>query len=687
MVGLTAPLRLAGAVDQNSLYGDVYGAVLEHVPDLTYPMSVPVYSAMRRDAQLAAVLAGYTLQLRRASWQVDGRGCRPEVAQLVADGLGLNVAGQDVTSGARLRGVSWNEHLRAALSMLVFGHAGFELQADPTGGVARLTGLWERPQHTISRIHVDGATGALLGVTQSAGMLSRRPQISAERMVWYVHDREGAAYQGVSLLRPAYAGWLLKREMMRVAATSNRRFGTGVPNVQWDAGTNPTGEQQQQALDAASAARVGETAGASFPPGARLVLTGLSGSAPDTLGFIRWLDQQMSRQALMGHLDLGETANGSRALGSTFVDVLMMALESIGEHVADTVTRQVAARVVEWNYGLDEAVPRVTVSGVGSQREVTAEALDLLMRSGALSADPGLEAWVRREYRLPEREAPVPPAPVTPPPAPVAAGTSRPRAKRKRTPGQLALFAAAEDPEPDHAAIQQQWETAKADLLARWTEAAQPVVDELTTQAEAAAAADDLGLLGTLAVSAGVVAAVALLIGGTGVGLAVEAAAGVVAEAAAQGVDITAPEQPGAERVRQTADAVAAVICAGYASGAARAALQIAGADPDTVRDAVEAHLTELGTSTNGLVGDNVGALLVAAQFAGRLAVLEANPADSYISVEANDGPSRCDPCSAVNGTTYPTLSAALADYPQSGSFRECAGGSRCHGFVAPRWS
>ena len=100
------------------------------------------------------------------------------------------------------------------------------------------------------------------------------------------------------------------------------------------------------------------------------------------------------------------------------------------------------------------------------------------------------------------------------------------------------------------------------------------MVDELADQAEAAVEAGDLGLLGELAVSAGVVAAVSLLVGDAGVGLAAMAAAGVVAEAAAQGVTITAPDKPGVDRVRQTADAIASVIASGYASGAARAALQ-----------------------------------------------------------------------------------------------------------------
>lgn len=689
---MAAPTRLIGAASERWA-SSAYYDVLEHIPDLQPGlMSVQTYSRMRRDGTLAAVLAGYTLQLRRASWQIDGRGCRPEVVRQVADDMGLPVAGADQVGGARVRGVSWNEHLRSALLMLTYGHMAHELLAEVDGnGRARLVALADRMPHTIEMIHSDPKTGSFTGVSQQATTARGLPQIRADRLAFYVNDRDGGSnWFGNSLLRPAFPAWLLKLEMIRTHSSANRRFGMGVPVMRALPGTMPSGPQMTEAMELASAARVGEQSGAAVPPGFTFELVGLTGAVPDTLAFIEWLDRQATRSTLMNHLELGQgDSSGSRALGGALIDSWTLALESLGETVADVATRQIAARIVGWNWAEDEPVPRVTVSGIGSRREVTAESLKLLLDAGALASDPGLEAWVRREYRLPEREQaptrpPAPPAPVT---TPVAASPSRPRAKRRKTPGQMALFNAAEDPEPDYAAIQEQWEQAKADLLAQWPEAAQPLVDELAAQAGAAVEADELGLLGSLAVSAGVIAAVSLLIGDAGVGLAVSAAAGVVAEAAAQGVSITAPNQPGADRVRQTADAVAGVIAAGYASGAARAALQIAGADPATVRAAVQAHLDELGTSTKGLVGDNVGALLAASQFAGRLAVLEAHPADSYTAREDNDGPSQCEPCSVVNGRVYPTLADALVDYPMSGTYRRCEGGSRCHGAIFPNWS
>lgn len=407
---MTAPVRPRGYVNDDDYYGWLTD-LLEHVPDLVHPLSITTYARMRRETALAAVLAAYMLPIRRATWAVNPAGCRPEVVQLVADDLGIPVAGDDTPGAARTRGVSWADHLRTALSYLTFGHAGYEMQAEIRDGQARLLALHERLQQTVVEIHTD-RQGQLEGITQDVAVRRNGPQIRADRLVWYVHEREGAGWFGNSLLRPAFGPWLIKQEMIRTHATSNRRWGAGVPVMEALPGTNPTPAQMSEAMQMAAAARAGEQAGAASPPGFAMKILGMSGAVPDTLAFIRYLDQQMSRMALAGFLDLGNTETGSRALAEAFIDLFLLNLSAIAESVADTVTRQVAARVVGWNWSDTEPVPAVQVSNVGTANNVTAEALNLLLGSGALSADPALEAHIRRLYRLPERDATAVPVPV-----------------------------------------------------------------------------------------------------------------------------------------------------------------------------------------------------------------------------------------------------------------------------------
>jgi hypothetical protein len=447
---LKPPTSALGYTDY-SFYGFSLVDALEHVPALHFPASNTVYAEMRRDPQLAAVLAGITLPIRRATWQVDPAGCRPEVAQMVADDLGVPVMGSEDPGPARTRGVSWHEHLRTALLHLVYGFYTFELLADVSSGQARLSGLLERVPVSIAWLHAD-PDGGFAGISQVLRPHGKgdEPEIPADRLVHYVHDREGAAWHGTSMLRPGYSSWLIKQDLRRVLATSHRRFSTGVPTIEWAPGVNPTPEQFQQAQQAVTAARVGEMAGLTLPPGAHLVLTGLTGSVPDTLGALRWVDQQMSGMVLSRWMDLGSSQTGSRALGEAFIDTFLLSIQALADQVADTTTRQVAARVVAWNYGDDEPVPRLTVGDVGTRHEATADALAALLASGALSADPQLEDWVRRTYKLPERDPAVPWQPPAARPTSATdgsqtdalsvAGSKRPPQRRKRpAAGQLAL--------------------------------------------------------------------------------------------------------------------------------------------------------------------------------------------------------------------------------------------------------
>jgi hypothetical protein len=685
-----APLQLAGHVDE-TVWGYALAEALEHVGDCVFPTSVTTYAAMRRDPALAAILAAYTLPIRRATWAVDPTGCRPEVAQLVADDLGLPVVGDDSPGAARTRGVSWPEHLRAALGHLTFGFAGFELLAEiDDTGQARLVGLFERTQPTIQAIHADGQ-GRLLGVSQDLRGEGKPPQITADRLLWYSHDREGGAHQGTSVLRPAFGPWLIKKEMMRVHATANRRFGMGVPIARALPGTTPTPAQHAEAAKLAQAARVGDTGGGAMPPNYILELVGLTGSTPDTLTFLKWLDQQMSRMALAGFLDLGSSETGSRALGEAFIDLFTLSIQAIAEQAADTVTRQAAARIVDWNWGGDEPVPQVTVADVGTKHEVTADAIQQLMAAGAITPDPALEAYVRRSYRLPQRDQNTPPPlPKAPPQTqPVAASTRQRRARRESPDGQLELPLAAEaavaDPQQTEAdAFQSDWVQTKADVLAEWPALAEPMVNDLAQQASENH--DDLVALAALVVPPAIVAVIAATLSSAMLTLAASSAAHVVASAAAQGVGIDAPAEAGGERVGQVAQATAQLIATRYATAAATRAMQVAGpnADPQAVLDAVKTHLDELAASGSGMVADAVGSALSAAQAAGRQAVYVAHPPKRLIAVEINDS-NECEPCKEISGTEYATVAESEIDYPIYG-YRSCAGLTRCRGHAHAVW-
>jgi hypothetical protein len=683
------PIRIKGRVSEYD-YEVMLDEIFADTPsELVWPLNIQTYAAMRRDSAVNAIQQGYTLQLRRAQWQLDGRDVAPPTTRMVADDMGLPILGEDQHGAARTRGVSWSEHLRVALAQsLTFGHSGFALAADLSTGQARLSVLAERPPWTISQIHVDPVTGAFLGVTQANFQRSGAPEIPARDMAWYCLDREGANWAGVSMYRSAWLPWLIKREMIRVNATSNRRWGAGVPVMEAQPGTTPTDAQMQAASNMASAARAGEQAGAASPPGFQLKILGLSGAVPDTLGFLEWLGREISRSCLMQHLELGQgDSAGSRALGQAFIDSWMLALETIGESTADTATRHVAARVVEWNAGLDAPVPRVTVAGIGSRREVTAESLQLLLASGGLTADPALEAWIRREYRLPERQGMAQPATSVKGDT-VAAANPKPqpkaRAALRKAPPPEQLSLPLNEARSDDDGIQQDWRQARTDMLADWPAEDDDLVEELAVAAGAAVVADQLADLGALEPSDTVRDAVIAFVLAGMTGLAATAAVRAVAELATAGHETEVPDDPGGDRIPGAAEAHGRHLISGYSTAAGRKALTLAGPDVTAaeIEAAVREHLNAMSAATSGLAGDTFGAALTVGQNAARADVFDLFPDIRYVAVEKNDA-NACGPCHDADGTVYNNLASARMHYPLIGN-SSCLGGGRCRGHITP---
>lgn len=405
--------------------GGQYDAIavdlLENVPALTFPLSVQTYSRMRTDPQISAVLKGYTYPLRSATYVVNPAGCRDEVVQFIADQWGLPVQGDNDGPGpARRRGVRWDDHLRLALLMLPFGFSPFAKWYDIGGSPlrARLGGLAERLPQTISNIDVED-DGTLKGVYQHG----YKDIIPAKDLLWYAHEKEGATWQGRSLIREAYGPWLLKHEMWRVLAQSSRRFGMGVPTVSAPPGSPPA--DIATAADIAAGFRAGDQAGIGLPDGFRFDLTGLSGSVPDTKGFIEYLDAQIATSVLAEILNLDTASTGNRALGETVIGLLQMSWSATAREITGPAT-DLNIEMVDLNWGEDEPVPQILCTDI-NRPEITSEAIAQLVSAGALTHDLGLENDVRLRYNLPQLEdLPAPPPPPAPAPDPVPAPQQEP---------------------------------------------------------------------------------------------------------------------------------------------------------------------------------------------------------------------------------------------------------------------
>lgn len=399
------PTRELGHVNPNAGWWTVPDE--ETTPELRWPASVAVYDQMRRqDAQVASVLRAVTLPVRRTTWRIDPGDASPDVVDLVATDLGLPVLGQDPVAPLRVRNrFSWSQHLQTALLMVVFGHMYFEQVYRIEDGRARLRKLAPRMPRTIANINV-ASDGGLESIEQYAGgsMLSggrfvSAPKIPVNRLVAYVHDREGGNWLGQSLLRPAYKHWLIKDRLLRVQAQTIDRNGMGVPLYR---GADGEADLSKGAA-MAQAWRSGNESGAAVPYGADLVLRGVEGNLPDADTAIRYHDEQIARAVLAHFLNLG-TQTGSWALGTTFADFFTFSLQTLAEQVADIANAHIVEDLVDVNFGETEPAPRLMFDEIGSKHSATATAIKMLIDAGAIFPDRELEEFVRTAYGLPGKE-------------------------------------------------------------------------------------------------------------------------------------------------------------------------------------------------------------------------------------------------------------------------------------------
>ena len=691
----------------------------ETVPDLTWPESTRTYGRMRRDARITSILAAFFLPILRTTWAVDPAGVdRAEAVDLVASNLGLPILGEKgIPPASPVKGFSWSEHLRLALLNLVYGHFPFEQWYEIRKGRTQLAGLQERQPHTVSIIDIDDQ-----GYVQQVWQNTQEQPIAANRLLWYVHEREGANYAGVSMLRSCYTPWILKHETMRVHATSIRRFGMGVPSVSAPPGGTPG--QIEEARRLAAGMRAGDQAGAGMPDGFKFELTGLTGSVPDAVGFLGYLDQQMTASALAQIVELGHGTYGSRALGESFLDLFLLSLQAVADRIGDTTTwgdptmPGVARSLVEYNWGEGEAIPRVVATDVGDRHEITALAISTLVTSGALQADESIDAFIREAWGLPERSGPwTPPAPKPPPggakpappqpgqpgepappggqPAPAKAASVLPaRPARAARAAMATRHHAATRPDGlrrgltaveaasglDPQGLRAELELARDRLLAAWGPVAAAQRTELADQVAAAIDGGHLDQLAALKADSG---RGADLLEAAMDAMLQQGINRAVAEAAAQGVHIPARKvKPDTRRLRQQAEARAALAAAYTAQQAAKRALRVtqASAGSNAARD-VTAHLEGLSPVP---LADQLMAAMVAASNAGRLAVFDAGPDAAYTATEILDD-NTCAPCASIDGYQYPDLGAANEDYG-NGGYLGCLGELRCRGTVIARW-
>lgn len=425
--------------------------LLEEVPDLIYPLSLPVFAKMPKDdSRLWSLLAAIRLPILRNSYWIDPNGARDEVVAHLAADLGLPIKGdgggdkKTNTRGRRKGRFSWKAHVRSALTHLQYGHSVFE-QVYRVGddGRLHLHKLAPRPQNTISKWHV-ARDGGLISIEQEpprgAPVMSNLGGVTIDvsRLVVYRNEPEDGIWIGQSLLRPAYKNWILKNELIRLEAVAVRRNGVGTPVVTAPPGVDGgIGSQALKPyLDFAKGYRAGNTAGGALPNGAAMELKGVMGQRVDPRSAIEYHDRAIGLVALQHFLNL-DGKGGSYALASVQEEPYTLAVQAVLDDMLDIANAHVVEDLVDLNYSIDENAPLIGGAEIASRQDATAAALNLLVSAGLIVPDARLRAFIRQNLGAPPEDPETQDAPEDtaetqqPAPAPEPQNTS-PKSSRRR---------------------------------------------------------------------------------------------------------------------------------------------------------------------------------------------------------------------------------------------------------------
>jgi len=363
----------------------------DFLPQLRGQRAAKVWREMAdNDATISAVLFAIENLLRELSWTAVPPQGEEDNPAAIEQADFVNECMQDMTS-------SWDDHISAALTMLPYGFAPFEIVyrlRDEKSGSKYDDGKWGwrkfgyRPQDTITEIRMD-AQGGIEGVEQQTNQSFAF--IPVEKLLLYRTTTARGPF-GRSILRGAYVPWFRKKRAEELLLVGIERDLAGLPVAEIPAedilGQTATYEYWKQIV---TRVKADEQAGVVIPleydengnPLFKFSLLSAGGSRGrigDAQAAVRMWSNDEAGSMLADWIGLGRDAVGSRALASPKIDIWLKALEATADILADVLGRHAIPRLMKLNGVPRNLNPVMTHSPV---EDVDLEALgQFIQRTG-----------------------------------------------------------------------------------------------------------------------------------------------------------------------------------------------------------------------------------------------------------------------------------------------------------------
>lgn len=345
------------------------------------------------DATVHLALQVCSLPILSAEWDIEPASEDPqdiEIAETVKDNL---FEGMSVT---------WQDTLRQALLSLAFGHYVFEVIYREDNGLF----LWKkwapRLPKTIKKWNTE--KGSLISVEQQFQQegLHKIVEIPIEKLLIFVHRKEGDNWRGTSLLRQAYKHYFWRDRYYKIDAIASERHGVGIPQIWLPEGYTITDKAYAEELG--RNLRANETAYVVWPsPTWKLEMLDMKVQTyKDLKPMLEHHTREILKSVMAEFVELGAGKTGSFSLHKDKTGFFLDALDSVAKGVEDTINNYAIKRLVDLNWTVEE-YPKLTHGDIGMvDTEQLANSIQALVLAGGITPDVELERYLRMVMNLPE---------------------------------------------------------------------------------------------------------------------------------------------------------------------------------------------------------------------------------------------------------------------------------------------
>lgn len=410
---LALKAKFAGEVGRSgsSPFGDLYD-ISEANYKFQFPNSLTYYAEMERTPVIKAFLTIVSQAVLADNWSIQpAADDTSPVAIQAAAALEENLrAGLEWQGTYRKHTQNFDDVQRNYLQSLTYGFAFDETVWEPLGAMARIAKLGPRIPHSVSRFVVNPQNaGDLWGIEQNVPTgKGGYPLIPAGKITLISLNRKGDNFQGESPLRALWQPYLVKDTVLRVTAQMIERNGMGIPVVYAGKDVKDLDPSCASEVDTAVESwRAGSSAGIRLPQGYNLDVKGVSGSLPDPLPLLQYLDRLTALGVVMPILTEGLDGGGAYAQAQTQDALSLRGIASFKRQLEEYQNSGYVHQYWDMNWrGRCKPLEFKYSNRIDLSLVQILDTMAKLQGSAIFAGSPDDEDWIREQLGLPAKPKP-----------------------------------------------------------------------------------------------------------------------------------------------------------------------------------------------------------------------------------------------------------------------------------------